>query len=168
MALDDLQPSPPARSVGCAVLTVSDTRTIETDSSGRAIAELLAASGHTLLARTLVPDDAPAIVRVVTSWTQQAGIRTAIVTGGTGIARRDTTIEALTPLFSKELTGFGEIFRMLSYAEIGAAAMLSRATAGVTGSMAVFLLPGSEAAVRLAMSAIILPQLGHLVRELEK
>jgi molybdenum cofactor biosynthesis protein B len=168
MALDDLVPSSRKRSIAAAVLTVSDTRTLTTDTSGAAAQELLVAAGHRVVTRELVRDDQAEVARVVTSWTRRDDIRVALVTGGTGIARRDVTIEAVTPLYSKELVGFGEIFRARSYREIGPAAMLSRASAGIVGSTAVFLLPGSEAAVRLAVAEIILPQVEHLARELEK
>lgn len=150
------------------MLTVSDTRTDATDSSGRAIVELLEGAGHTVVGRAIVPDE-PDRIR---HWTNQAlrepACQAVIVTGGTGIARRDTTVEALSGLFEKEIVGFGELFRMLSYREVMAAAMVSRASAGVVNGRVVFLLPGSEAATRLAMTALILPELDHIIRELER
>jgi molybdenum cofactor biosynthesis protein B len=154
--------------VNCFVLTVSDTRTLETETSGRAIAEMLTSVGHTVSGRDVVRDDPEAVVRAVRGVLAKGEARVIITTGGTGIARRDSTYEALTSLFEKQLDGFGELFRMLSYQEIGPAAMLSRATAGVTGGSIVFMLPGSEDAVRLAMEGLILPELGHVVRELTK
>ena len=155
-------------SVACFVLTISDTRTLETETSGRAIADLLTAAGHSVIGRAVVKDE-PADVRRIVSETLQAGAARAIITtGGTGLAKRDSTYEALTALFEKRIDGFGELFRMLSFEEIGAAAMLSRATAGISGGRAIFLLPGSEAAVRLAMERLILPELGHIVGELAK
>ena len=150
----------------CFVLTISDTRTEANDASGGAIVELLTGAGHQVAGRRIVRDD-PAAVREAV----QSAVNTAdaiITTGGTGITARDSTYEALAALLDKRLDGFGELFRMLSYAEIGAAAMLSRATAGSVGSTAVFSLPGSEHAVRLAMTKLILPEIGHVVRELRR
>jgi len=157
----------PAR-VLCFVLTVSDTRTMETETSGRAIAELLEMSGHTVAGRTVVRDEPADVARVVREALTKGDVEAVITTGGTGIAKRDSTYEALTALFEKRLDGFGELFRVLSFEDIGSAAMLSRACAGVVGGRIVFLLPGSEAAVRLAMTRLILPEIGHIVRELRK
>jgi len=156
------------RQVTCFVLTVSDTRTLATETSGRAIADLLVAAGHVVAGRTVVRDEPTEVARVVGEQLARDGVQAIITTGGTGIARRDSTYEAVTALFDKRLDGFGELFRVLSFHEIGAAAMLSRATAGVAAGRAVFVLPGSEAAVRLAMERLILPELGHVVRELTK
>ena len=152
--------------VRCAVVTISDTRTEATDTSGAAIVELLTAAGHEITRRKLVKDDPTAVRNVVLSARTAADV--IITTGGTGITARDSTYEALAALLDKRLDGFGELFRMLSYAEIGAAAMLSRAAAGSIGSTAVFSLPGSENAVRLAMTKLILPEIGHVVRELRR
>jgi molybdenum cofactor biosynthesis protein B len=154
--------------VSCFVLTVSDTRKLDTETSGRAIAELLTEAGHTVAGRNLLPDDPDRVSAFVREQVRRGDTRVIITTGGTGIARRDSTYEALTSLFDKTITGFGELFRMVSFQEIGPAAMLSRATAGVIGGCAVFILPGSEHAVRLAMTKLILPELGHIVRELTK
>jgi molybdenum cofactor biosynthesis protein B len=151
-------------SVRCFVLTISDTRTEANDASGGAIVELLTGAGHQVAGRRIVRDD-PATVREAVQSAVEA-VDVIITTGGTGITARDSTYEALAALLDKRLDGFGELFRMLSYAEIGAAAMLSRATAGSIGSTAVFSLPGSEHAVRLAMTKLILPEAGHVVREL--
>lgn len=152
----------------CFVLTISDTRTESTDTSGAAIASMLEAAGHTVAGRKIVKDDATAI-RGVVSYAAKAGTHDAVITtGGTGISARDGTYEALASLFERRLDGFGELFRALSYEEIGSAAMLSRATAGVIGRCAIFVLPGSENAVRLAMSKLILPEIGHVVRELRR
>jgi molybdenum cofactor biosynthesis protein B len=148
------------------VVTISDTRTEATDTSGAAIAELLTAAGHEIARRRLVKDDPAAVRDAVRSGTTAADV--IITTGGTGITARDSTYEALVSLLDKRLDGFGELFRMLSYAEIGAAAMLSRAVAGSIGSTAVFSLPGSEHAVRLAMTKLILPEIGHVIRELRR
>jgi molybdopterin adenylyltransferase len=153
-------------SVRCFVLTISDTRTPETDRSGDAIARALEDGGHVLEGRQIVPDDPDAVRRTVQ---ERAGRVEAIVTtGGTGIASRDSTYEAIAGLFDKRLDGFGELFRMLSYEEIGAAAMLTRACAGIIGRTAIFVLPGSHNAVRLAMEKLILPEIGHVVGELKR
>ena len=149
------------RTVCCAVITVSDTRTAETDGSGRRIRELLEANGHRVAHYQILRDEPEMIANAL--GTLPAAVAVVIVNGGTGVARRDTTYEALSRLLDKEISGFGELFRMLSYEQIGAAAMLSRATAGVAGERIVFALPGSTAAVELAMSKLILPQLGHVV-----
>lgn len=154
--------------VACFVLTVSDTRTLATETSGRTIAELLAREGHTVTGRAVVRDEPAEVTRVLRDEIARGEARAIITTGGTGIAKRDSTYEAVTALLDKRLDGFGELFRMLSFQEIGSAAMLSRATAGVSGGRAIFMLPGSEAAVRLAMERLILPELGHVVRELTK
>jgi len=157
----------PAR-VSCFVLTVSDTRKLETETSGRAIADLLQTAGHTLTGRHLVRDEPTEVLALVQGEIARGEAQVIITTGGTGIAKRDSTYEALTALFEKTMVGFGELFRMLSFQEIGPAAMLSRATAGVAGGRAIFVLPGSEHAVHLAMTRLILPELGHVVRELTK
>lgn len=155
-------------SVGCYVLTVSDTRTPDNDTSGRAIRELLEASGHTVTGSAIlkdVPADVTALVRV-----QLADPRTDVIvtTGGTGITSRDGTYEAIDSLLEKRLDGFGELFRILSFEEIGAAAMMSRAIAGTAARKAIFVLPGSEHAVRLAMTRLIVPELGHVVQQVRK
>lgn len=153
-------------SVRCYVLTISDSRTEANDTSGDAIVELLKAAGHELAGRRIVKDD-PAMLRGALK-SQQNNTDAIITTGGTGITLRDSTFEAISALLDKHLDGFGELFRMLSYSEIGAAAMLSRCCAGTLGRTAVFSLPGSEHAVRLAMTKLILPELGHVVRELRR
>jgi molybdopterin adenylyltransferase len=152
-------------SVRCFVLTISDTRTEATDTSGNAIAELLTNAGHQIVGRRIVRDE-PSTVRDVVARADGADV--VITTGGTGITARDSTYEAIASIFEKRLDGFGELFRMLSYAEIGAAAMLTRAAAGTIGRVAIFLLPGSEHAVRLALTKLILPEIGHVVRELKR
>ena len=167
MSVADLQ-HPPRRTVACAVLTISDTRTPAADSSGQAIQALLEAGGHVVVERRLLTDDPADITAPVAAWAAQGTCRAIITTGGTGIARRDVTVEALEPLFSVPLPGFGEIFRRLSYDAIGPAAMLSRATAGVIHRSVVFVLPGSEPAVRLAMTELVLPQLTHVISELDR
>jgi molybdopterin adenylyltransferase len=152
-------------SVRCYVLTISDTRTEANDSSGDAIVELLSAAGHHLAGRRIVKDDPAALRGALRSKTEADAI---ITTGGTGITIRDSTYDAISAMLDKQLDGFGELFRMLSYAEIGSAAIMSRACAGTLGRTAVFSLPGSEHAVRLAMTKLILPELGHVVRELRR
>jgi molybdenum cofactor biosynthesis protein B len=156
------------RSVRCYVITVSDTRNDSTDTGGLAIAELLTGAGHHVLGRTIVTDDAElvrgAIERQLAT-PADTGPQAIITTGGTGITSRDSTLEAVAALLEKRLDGFGELFRMLSYQQIGAAAMLSRAIAGLAAGRIVIALPGSEAAVRLAMEKLVLTELGHLVQQ---
>jgi molybdopterin adenylyltransferase len=152
--------------VRCFVLTVSDSRTEATDSGGDTIVEALQSAGHELAGRRIVRDDPDDVRDVVVSEAPKVDV--VITTGGTGITSRDSTYEAITGLFDKRLDGFGELFRMLSYHEIGSAAMLSRACAGTVGRTAVFSLPGSVHAVRLAMEKLIVPEIGHVVRELRR
>ena len=149
------------RGIGCAVITVSDTRTTENDGSGQRIQELLRAQEHQIAHYQILKDEPDQVVAAIAALPAAAEV--VIINGGTGVARRDTTYEAVTRLLEKELTGFGELFRMLSYEQIGAAAMLSRATAGVAGKRIVFSVPGSTAAVELAMTKLILPTIGHVV-----
>jgi molybdenum cofactor biosynthesis protein B len=155
-------------SVRCFIVTVSDTRTDETDASGRAIADLLKGAGHQVAGRIILKDE-PAIVRNTVERQLASGdVDVIICTGGTGIAARDTTFEAVDSLLEKHLPGFGELFRMLSYEQIGAAAIMSRATAGISARHIIVALPGSESAVRLAMEKLLLPELGHLVQQARK
>ena len=147
------------------IITVSDTRTLETDSSGRAIAESLGGAGHVVHGRTILKDEPADVAAKVAALIADPAVDAVITTGGTGITSRDSTFEAVDGLLQKRLVGFGELFRMLSYQEIGAAAMLSRATAGLAGHTIVIALPGSEHAVRLGMEKLVLPELAHLVRE---
>ncbi len=149
----------------CFILTVSDTRTEATDSSGRAICDLLWAEGHQVDGRRLVRDEPDLVRAAITEQLSSPGVQVIITTGGTGITSRDTTYEAISALLEKRLDGFGELFRMISYQDIGSAAMLSRAVGGLAKGKVILALPGSEAAVRLAMTKLILPELGHLVRE---
>lgn len=151
------------RKAGCAILTVSDTRSIADDESGRLIAELLAGAGHQVCSRAVVPDEPAAIRAAILSCEQDAGCEAVLITGGTGIAPRDQTYEAVGALLEKRLDGFGELFRMLSFQELGASAMLSRALGGTRGRRVIFCMPGSPKAVRLAMTRLILPQLGHVL-----
>jgi molybdopterin adenylyltransferase len=154
--------------VRCFVLTISDTRTEASDTSGAAIVAMLADAGHSVVGRDIVPDDPDRIRAVVTAALTSPDVQALLSTGGTGISSRDGTYEVIDALLDKRLDGFGELFRMLSYQEIGAAAMLSRACAGLARGRIVIALPGSEAAVRLAMDRLILPELGHLVREAQR
>jgi molybdopterin adenylyltransferase len=148
------------------VLTISDTRTEADDVSGDWIVSLLGGAGHIVHGRALVADD-PALVEKTIR--ENAGaVEVVITTGGTGITSRDSTFEAIDRLLQKRLDGFGELFRVLSYEEIGSAAMLTRACAGTLGRTAIFSLPGSEHAVRLGMTKLILPEIGHVVRELKR
>jgi molybdenum cofactor biosynthesis protein B len=149
--------------VQCAVITVSDTRTVADDRSGPVIRRLLEAAGHGIASTALVADEVAAIRAAVTTATGQPEIGAVFVTGGTGIAVRDVTIESLADAWAKELPGFGEVFRALSFAEIGPAAFLSRATAGVIDGTFVAVLPGSPAACELALGRILIPELGHVV-----
>lgn len=151
--------------VRCYVLTISDTRTEATDTSGRAILDLLWAEGHPVAGYRIVRDEPADVQAFILQQLDNPAVQAVITTGGTGITSRDTTFEAIDALFEKRLEGFGELFRMLSYQEIGAAAMLSRAVAGIARGKIIISLPGSEHAVRLGMTKLILPELGHLVRE---
>jgi molybdenum cofactor biosynthesis protein B len=148
------------------VLTVSDTRTEATDTSGRAIAELLTAAGHEVVGRAIVKDEPADVARVVSDQLASADVQAIITTGGTGLTSRDSTYEAIDSLIEKRLDGFGELFRMLSYHDIGPAAMLSRAVAGTARGKVIAALPGSEGAVRLAVSKLLVPELGHIAQQL--
>ena len=152
----------------CYVVTVSDTRTAATDRSGDAVTALLEGAGHVVAGRAIVKDE-PALVRgTVQAQLGAPGVQAIVTTGGTGISPRDSTYEAIDALLDKRLDGFGELFRMLSYQAIGSAAMMSRATAGLANGKIVISLPGSEAAVRLAMERLVLPELGHLLQQANK
>jgi molybdenum cofactor biosynthesis protein B len=151
-----------------AVLTVSDTRTLETDTSGALIAELAAGAGHRVIERAIVPDEPERMRPRLLQFAATPDLHAILVTGGTGISARDQTYETVNGLLTKPLPGFGELFRMLSFAEIGPACMLSRAVGGLIGKVAILVMPGSRAAVQLAMTRIILPELPHLVREARK
>jgi molybdopterin adenylyltransferase len=153
------------KSIGCFVVTVSDTRTEETDTGGRTIRDLLNAAGHNVIGRTIVRDDPELVRETIERQLANPDVQVIITTGGTGITSRDSTYEAVSAMLQKKLDGFGELFRMLSYGEIGPAAMMSRACAGLVDGRIVAALPGSEAAVRLAMERLLIPELGHLVRE---
>jgi molybdenum cofactor biosynthesis protein B len=156
------------RSVGCMVITCSDTRTTETDTSGQLIQKLLKEQGHTIVAYHLVKDEPAQIKARITEGTGNDRVQAIIINGGTGISRRDSTFEAVDAMLEKRLDGFGEVFRYLTYQDIGSPAIMSRATAGIIKGRVLFSSPGSENAVRLAMEKLILPELGHLVKELTK
>lgn len=156
-------------SVRCMIVTVSDTRTEETDKSGQIVRQLLEQADYSVVGYRIVKDDYDDIRRLVRECAENPAIEAVLLNGGTGIALRDTTYEAVRDSLDKEMPGFGEIFRYLSYTEdIGAAAILSRAVAGVCGNTAVFSMPGSSGAVKLAMSKIIVPELRHVMREIRK
>lgn len=150
-------------SLPCAVITVSDSRTPETDSGGDTVVRLLAEAGHRLVWREIVPDDPARMRPLLEMLRDREDVAAVLLTGGTGISSRDQTFETVSALITKPIPGYGELFRMLSYEEIGPAAMLSRATAGLMGQTLVLTMPGSPAGVRLAMQKVILPELGHLV-----
>ena len=155
-------------SIRCVVCTISDSKTAETDTSGQLCQELLHGAGHEVAGYRIVRDEPTEVHRVIHEACQNPSVQCVILTGGTGITSRDQTFEAIDALLEKRLPGFGELFRMLSYQEIGPAAMLSRAQAGVRAGRVVFSLPGSPAACRLALQRLILPELGHLIRELRR
>jgi molybdopterin adenylyltransferase len=155
-------------SVRCAVVTVSDTRTLETDRGGQLVAELLAAAGHHVTGREIVPDDPARIRPLLERLADPVTLDAVLITGGTGITERDQTFETVSSLLDKTMPGYGELFRMLSYEDIGPAAMLSRAIGGVRNNVIVLTMPGSVAAVRLAMEKLIAPEIGHLVYEARK
>ena len=150
------------------VITCSDTRTPETDTSGHLIQKLLKEHGHTIAAYHLVKDEASQIKEKINAALADDAVQAIIVNGGTGISKRDSTFEAVDAMLEKRLVGFGEIFRYLTYQDIGSPAIMSRATAGIIKGRVLFSTPGSENAVRLAMEKLILPELGHLVKELTK
>ena len=156
------------KSVACMVITCSDTRTPDTDTSGQLIQTLLKEKGHSVAAYHLVKDEPAQIKARITEGTGNDQVQAIIINGGTGISRRDSTFEAVDAMLEKRLDGFGEVFRFLTYQEIGSPAIMSRATAGIIKGRVLFSTPGSENAVRLAMEKLILPELGHLVKELTK
>ena len=153
------------KSVRCAVITVSDTRTVENDTGGQTVIEHLTMAGHEVVAREIIPDEPERMRALLLELAGREDVEAILLTGGTGISSRDQTFETVSGLLEKPLPGYGEILRMLSYQEIGAAAILSRAVGGLVHRMVVLTMPGSPAAVRLAMEKIIVPQLPHLLRE---
>lgn len=150
------------------VVTVSDTRTLETDTGGALVAQMLEGAGHKVHGRRVVADAPEAIAAATCDGLAAPGVGAIILTGGTGVAPRDVTPESVEPLLDRLIPGFGELFRQLSYDEIGSAALLSRALAGLARGKVVFVIPGSRGAVRLAMEKLILPELGHLAAEAVK
>jgi len=152
----------PPDEISCGILTVSDSRTAENDVSGQLIRSLLTAAGHPVVSYTIVRDEVVPIRAAIETVAGGGGVRALIVNGGTGITSRDVTVEGVATLWTRELPGFGETFRALSWAEIGAAGLLSRATAGIVGGTFVALLPGSPKGCRLAVERLVLPMLGHV------
>ena len=155
-------------SVRLGIVTVSDTRTLETDTSGLLIDQIATQAGHEVAWRKIVRDEPVEIQNVIAQSQSDPSIQAVLITGGTGISPRDQTVETLEKLFTKQIPGYGELFRWLSFQEIGPACILSRATGGLIGPLDVLLMPGSRAAVKLAMEQIIVPELPHLVREANK
>ncbi|PGB01291.1 MogA/MoaB family molybdenum cofactor biosynthesis protein [Bacillus toyonensis] len=159
------------KEVRCKIVTISDTRTEDTDKSGQLLHELLKEAGHTVTSYEIVKDDKESIQQAVLAGYHREDVDVVLTNGGTGITKRDVTIEAISALLDKEIVGFGELFRMISYLEdigIGSSAMLSRAIGGTIGRKVVFSMPGSSGAVRLAMNKLILPELGHITFELHR
>ncbi|PID56219.1 molybdenum cofactor biosynthesis protein [candidate division KSB3 bacterium] len=157
-----------AKKAACMVITISDTRTDESDTSGRLIIKLLEHNGHRRVKKHIVPDEPQDIRALLQDGIASDEIQVILCHGGTGISARDRSYEAIDAVLEKRLTGFGELFRMLSYQEIGPTAMMSRATAGISAGTIIFSMPGSKAAVKLAMEKLILPELSHLLWELGK
>lgn len=153
------------KSVVVAIITVSDTRTEADDHSGIAIRDILSAAGHTVARKVIVKDEPQEIQRALREFIEDSAVAAIVINGGTGVSKRDVTLEAISHFQEKALPGFGELFRMLSYEQIGCSAMMSRASAFVSEGKIVFCIPGSEKAVRLATTSLIAPELGHLVWE---
>lgn len=154
--------------IGCAVITVSDTRTPETDTSGLAIQELLRSAGHRVVGYQVVPDDPVRLKGLLVAALADPRMEAVITNGGTGVSPRDGTVEVVEGLLEKKLAGFGEIFRYLSYQQIGSAAIMSRAVAGIARGRVLIALPGSPGAVRLAMEKLVIPELGHMLSQARK
>ncbi|MBI2979937.1 MAG: MogA/MoaB family molybdenum cofactor biosynthesis protein [Chloroflexi bacterium] len=152
-------------SVSCAVLTISDTRTEQNDESGALIKQKLTQAGHRVMAYSILKDEAAAIKQKINELLAQEELQVIITNGGTGVSHRDVTVETVSSLLEKRLDGFGELFRSLTYQEIGTGSLMSRALAGVAGGKVIFCIPGSPGAVNLALDKVILPEIGHLVRE---
>jgi len=156
------------RALSFGILTVSDTRTSDDDVSGRLMRELVSASGHTVFATAIVPDEPTAVREQVRAWAVDPGCEVICSSGGTGLSARDRTVEAVSSLFDVRIDGFGELFRSLSFETMGSRAMLSRAAAGVVSGTPVFLLPGSPDAVTLALTRLVLPEIAHVIGELRR
>ena len=153
------------RTVTCAVLIISDSRTEQDDESGGLIKQRLSENGHRVMVYSILKNDAEAIKRKIDELLRQEDLQVIITSGGTGVSHRDTTVDTVEPMLEKKLDGFGELFRFLTYQEIGTGSIMSRAIAGVTKGKVILCLPGSLGAVKLATDRIILPEIGHLVRE---
>ena len=153
------------RSVSCAVLTISDSRTEQTDESGGLIRQKLSENGHRVMSYCILKNDAEAIKEKIDELLGEEEIQVIITSGGTGLSHRDVTVDTISPILEKKLVGFGELFRVFTYQEIGTGSIMSRAVAGVAKGKVILCLPGSLGAVTLAMDKIILPEIGHLVRE---
>jgi molybdenum cofactor biosynthesis protein B len=156
------------KSLNCAVITISNSRTEADDESGQLLTSTLKDNGHQVLAYTILKNDTAAIDGKLKELLSNTELQLVITSGGTGISHLDMTVETVTPLLEKELIGFGELFRHLSYQEIGSASIMSRALAGVIKGRVIICLPGSVAAVQLALEKIILPEMGHMVREVRR
>jgi molybdenum cofactor biosynthesis protein B len=154
--------------VTCVVITCSDTRTSQTDTSGQLMMRLLKEHGHDLAGYHVIKDDPAQIRSVIEEAAAHDAVQAILVNGGTGISKRDSTFEAVDGMLEKRLVGFGEIFRYLTYKDIGSSAIMTRATAGIFRGRIIFSTPGSEGAVRLAMDSLILPELGHIIQQLNK
>jgi len=168
MSYEQHQTSAKSITARCAIVTLSDTRTLETDVGGKRVADLLRGDGHAIVEHRVIPDDAGGFRVVLEELLGRADVDAILTTGGTGIGQRDLAIGVIESLIESPLPGFGELFRMLSWDQIGSGAILSRATAGVARGKPIFALPGSPAAVELAMSKLILPELRHVLHELRK
>lgn len=153
------------KAITCSVLIISDSRTEKTDESGKYLQDILQGNGHTVVDYALLKNDTESIKKKLEEYLEQEGLQVIISSGGTGVSMRDVTVETVTPMLDKMLDGFGELFRTLSYMEIGTASIMSRAIAGVIGGKIILCVPGSLAAVKLAVEKIILPEIGHMVRE---
>jgi molybdenum cofactor biosynthesis protein B len=153
------------RSVTCAVLTISDSRTEQDDESGKLLKEKLSQNGHRVLAYAILKNDADSIKRKIEELLELADLQVIITSGGTGISHRDITVETISPVLEKKIDGFGELFRFLTFQEIGTGSMMSRAMAGMAAGKVIICVPGSLNAVELALESIILPEIGHMVRE---
>ena len=153
------------KSVSCAVITISDTRTEQDDESGRLIMQKLSESGHEVISYCMLKNEAASIKEKISELLKMEELQVIITTGGTGVSSRDVTVDTIYPLLEKKLDGFGELFRFLTYHDIGTASIMSRSVAGVTKGKVIICLPGSSNATSLAIDRIILPEIGHLVRE---
>jgi len=156
------------KKVNIAIFTVSSTRSLADDKSGRWISKRAKKEGHDVVVHQVVPDDAEAIAEIIHKIINDGAARVVLLTGGTGISSKDVTIEAVRPLLTKELTAFGPLFAQLSFEQIDSAALLSRATAGLIGETILFCIPGSLKACKLACKALIFPELGHLVKHVQE